>query len=135
MSFWKNLFGGTPKPARAASQEEKDVEALCIAAVNAIDFITRHNLPGMSGDAVVYRNLVANAFRIAAEKILPAKDVAAMFMSTIRIIEKRKYVFWSDDEMRSVFPLQLDQAMALIGHTPEVLPLALLKADLQKSGL
>ena len=136
MSFWKNLFGDASKPipARTSSQEEKDVGALCLAAFDAVDFLTRHNLKGsLYGDAALYRSRVADAFRIAAEKILPAKDVEAIFMARVKSPDKYKYRVWSDGEMCSIFLLQLDQAIALIGLTPEM-PLVGLKADLQTFG-
>jgi hypothetical protein len=110
---------------------EKDVEALCFAAWNALEFIMRHNLPGMYDDlggVDTYCKKVFGAFMFAAEKILPSENVKAIAMSTAEVGRPP----WSDDEMCSLFLPVLDQTMALIGCTHEVMPLVWLKVDLQE---
>ena len=155
MAPWQRLFGGLKTSTRAPdttvakdsatgdrvisqmlaingnfSSRRKDVEALCFAALNAIAFIKRHKLTyerhiGM-GDVDFYCYRVGATFRLAAQKIMPADDVNEIISSYEGIGTPL-----SDDEMSTVFTPLLDEAIALIGRTHEIMPLAYLKTDLE----
>ena len=164
MGFLGKLFGGKNAKAQGATTSDamsplqeppsqdnesvmrrKDVEALGFAAYNCMHFIKRHNLAGMYvgiGESDTYADRVLKAFRFAAEKILPAKDVTEIFNTTF--ISLRKKTAMSDDKMRSVlFLFQLDQVIDHIEPEPAdtqtildtdvhlVVPLQNLKEDIQ----
>lgn len=138
MGFWSRLFGGGSESAelkrqrkekKERSRKETQAKWLCYAAFDLGVFITQRGLTGMYGDidgSKMYATRVGGAFRLAVEKLLPPEDVDAFIIAASEDCKG-----FSDPRLILRF---VNEAMNLIGLTPDVMPLAQVKVDLEALG-